>query len=108
MDECGEDEETGRWNADQERGYGATFEWPDGDAHLGPWYAVSGDDCPSPDSHSWTISPDPRLPGWCTDNGTHGYGLPRDVAEMLVLRLNLTCGALHEVPGGLLVSARFT
>lgn len=29
----------------------------------------------------WTISPNPRKPGWDTDGACDGYGLPRDTAH---------------------------
>jgi hypothetical protein len=40
----------------------------------------------------WTVSPRPDGPGWETDGGFWGYGLPRSVAEEICRRWNSTIG----------------
>lgn len=65
--------------------------WREGD----PWtsdmpdklYAVRGgftDD----DDDAWTVSPDPKVPGWEVDCGVVGYSIPRHVAEEIARRYN--------------------
>jgi hypothetical protein len=51
------------------------------------WFAVPGNPSGHTSSDSWTLSPDPNVPGWSTDAGCGGYGLPREVAEALAQRL---------------------
>lgn len=36
----------------------------------------------------WTLSGDPTVPGWCTDSGIGGYGLPKAVAEVIAAKYN--------------------
>lgn len=55
------------------------------------WYVVCGDYRYDEDNHeqNWTLSNDIELPGWCTDGGHYGYGLPYSVAKFL-------CDAANE------------
>lgn len=46
------------------------------------WYAIQVD------GGSWTISPDPERPGWQTDGGLDGYGLPEAIAKGVCAVLN--------------------
>lgn len=66
------------------------IDWASADLRLDRWYVVPG----NPEGHTsegaWTISPDPQRPGWATDSGCAGYGMPRAVAEDVVRRLNAT------------------
>lgn len=64
----------------------AQVEWDEGDPMPEKWFAVPGSDrC---DDCAWTISPCSSLPGWNTDGGYEGYGLPKAIALELVARLN--------------------
>lgn len=68
-------------------------DWADGDLCLGRWYAVPGNPEGETSSGGWTISPDPNRPGWATNGGRDGCGMPRAVAEDLARRLNATAEA---------------
>jgi hypothetical protein len=37
---------------------------------------------------NWTISTDPKETGWETDSGYSGYGLPKELAEMVAEAMN--------------------
>jgi hypothetical protein len=52
------------------------------------WFAVPGNPGGHTSADSWTLSPDPKIPGWSTDAGCGGYGMPREVAEALAQRLS--------------------
>lgn len=53
---------------------------------MSKWYVVC-DKWASEDARAgeavWTLSKDPNAEGWCTDSGTHGYGLTRKDADEL-------------------------
>ena len=58
------------------------------------WYAVCDEDCSYDEGAErdrekvWTVSTDPKEPGWNTDSGYPGYGLTRDIAEFLAKAAN--------------------
>jgi hypothetical protein len=53
------------------------------------WYVVAGaDDREEPEECWWTLSQSPISPGWETDSGCPGYGLPKAQAEELVTAAN--------------------
>ena len=49
------------------------------------WYVVVDENCtePTPDEKVWTLSRNPKRPGWETDCGFPGYGLTKADAEEL-------------------------
>lgn len=63
--------------------YAQPIDW-DEEHDLRTWYAVQTG------RETWTISPRPDQPGWNTDCGILGYGLPERVAKEIVARLNRT------------------
>lgn len=38
--------------------------------------------------HNYTITTNPNIAGWNTDSGYEGYGLPKELAELIVYVLN--------------------
>lgn len=69
--------------------YSGQIDW---DEHPLPaeWFAVPGNPGGHTGVEAWTLSPAPNVPGWSTDCGCSGYGLPREIAEGLAKRLNAT------------------
>lgn len=43
---------------------------------------------PAPEDRIWTISVNPKIPGWNTDGGHHGYGLTKADAEEIARAFN--------------------
>lgn len=52
------------------------------------WSTNDEPDEDDPDENVWTVSDDPNCPGWETDGGYDGYGLPKAIAEEIVRRWN--------------------
>jgi len=56
------------------------------------WYVVRDEDCSydidDPKPEVWTLSLDPKEPGWDTDSGYPGYGLTKALAEELANAAN--------------------
>jgi hypothetical protein len=61
---------------------------------MSKWYVVSERDSDSNDDQNtsgdlvWTLSRDPRTPGWNTDSGFPGYGLSKTDADELARAAN--------------------
>ena len=62
----------------------------------------------------WSVSTDPNAPGWNTDGGTSGYGVPEDVARLMAAapdllaalkaareKLQIACDGVREYDGGM-------
>lgn len=57
----------------------------------GPWYATDAeyweghwaDGSLSAREETWTVSTDPKAPGWNTDGGHPGYGISKADAELI-------------------------
>lgn len=58
-------------------------------------------ECEIEDRQNYTITTNPSLPGWCTDSGCEGYGLPKQVATFIVEVLNfLNANSMWETTIG--------
>ena len=69
------------------------------------WYAVrdkhGGFDVDDAEAEVWMLSLNPNETGWCTDNGYHGYGLTKALAEELARAANAILPILTPRTGGM-------
>lgn len=67
---------------------GEIVEWDDYAEWPKQWHVVADPTATTGAADVWTLSPDPVIPGWSTDAGVSGYGLPKRIAEGIAERLN--------------------
>lgn len=52
----------------------------------------------------WTITNLQNVPGWETDGGYEGYGLPKEIAQIIIRYLNNHDEDFHLRPSGCLTN----
>ena len=52
------------------------------------WYIHQDRDCEDPELHSYTLTQNKHEPGWRTDSGYPGSGLPKELAQWICNTLN--------------------